>query len=575
MADAHPDYSRLAELAAGVGLHEHLCLIYDTQEEQFAAAVPYLKRGLERGEKCLIFADEKTATSFLDGLHRLGLHADQYLRNGALAITHKRETDLQQGRFDPDWWIGYVNQAVVEAGTAKFSGLRILADMNWALRASNSTYKFNEYESTLNYFVAEHDARIICQYNRNCNSPELILGIIRTHPVVIIGGLVCKNPYYVPPEEFLKPNQAALEVVRLLGNIVTWDRAQDDLRRQKEILQKIFDNVPSMIRFVGPDGKTKLVNRAWERMMGWNLEEILAQDLDMFAELYPDPNYRQEVMKFVFRSSPEFAEFRTRVRDGRVIDTSWGSVRLSDGTSIGIGRDITARKRAEEELQRSRDQLRALAARLQKIREEERTRVAREIHDELGQALTAIKIDMSSLIHGLSPEKAKRAGPILKEVDEAIHSVRRISTELRPAVLDAAGFVAAVEWAAEEFEARTGTKCRLDSPPACIAIDPERATALFRIFQETLTNVARHANATEVRVQLARDDGNLTLEVHDNGRGLGEEELSAGGSLGILGMRERALLLGGEFNITGAPGKGTTVRVRVPVTHSTSPREGH
>jgi len=143
------------------------------------------------------------------------------------------------------------------------------------------------------------------------------------------------------------------------GNLVKWyglsidiedrRRAEDDLRRQKEILQRIFDNVPVMVGFVSPDGKIKLANQEWERTLGWPLEEVLGQDLDVFAELYPDPKYRQEVLKFVFESNAEWADFRTRVRDGRVIDTSWANVHLADGTTIGIGRDITERKRAETE----------------------------------------------------------------------------------------------------------------------------------------------------------------------------------------------------------------------------------
>jgi signal transduction histidine kinase len=132
------------------------------------------------------------------------------------------------------------------------------------------------------------------------------------------------------------------------------------------------------------------------------------------------------------------------------------------------------------------------------------------------------------------------------------------------------GLVAAVEWAAGEFAARTGTKCQLDLPQNDVVTDEERATALFRIFQETLTNVARHANATEVKVRLDQEDGHLSLEVQDNGRGVSEEQLSGGGSLGILGMRERARLLGGDLAIAGALGAGTIVRVRIP--HSTPPK---
>ena len=187
--------------------------------------------------------------------------------------------------------------------------------------------------------------------------------------------------------------------------------------------------------------------------------------------------------------------------------------------------------------------------------------------------MTAIKIDLSSLSNDMPAEKKQQCESIMKLADETIQSVRRISTELRPAVLDTLGLVAAVEWAAEEFGARTGTQCRLELPHDDVIIEQDGATALFRIFQETLTNVARHAGATGVDVRLAKEDGSLMLEVHDNGKGVNEEQLSAGSSLGILGMRERAVLLRGELTITGAPGKGTTVRVRIPETHLTPPKD--
>src|SRR5260370_25199503 len=152
---------------------------------------------------------------------------------------------------------------------------------------------------------------------------------------------------------------------------------------------------------------------------------------------------------------------------------------------------------------------------------------------------------------------------VLRLVDHTIQSVRRIATELRPRILDDLGLVAAIEWAAEDFQTRTGTICKMDLPEDQIAIDPERATAIFRIFQETLTNVARHANATEVDIRLSQDGGDIVLEVRDNGRGIGEELLSARGSFGILGMPERALLAGGDLTIRGEAGKRAQLRVRV------------
>jgi signal transduction histidine kinase len=219
------------------------------------------------------------------------------------------------------------------------------------------------------------------------------------------------------------------------------------------------------------------------------------------------------------------------------------------------------------------NELRALAARLQSVREDERTRVARELHDVLGQALTGIKMDVAALIRDLPPNEphvTKRADSILKLADETIHSVRRLANELRPGILDDLGLVAAVEWATEGFQARTGITCRVSLPDADVEIDAERSTALFRILQEALTNIARHANATDAEVRLTRETSGLSLEIRDNGVGLEEAELRSANSLGLLGMRERALLLGGQLTIQSASGRGTTVSVRIPQPLATS-----
>jgi signal transduction histidine kinase len=220
--------------------------------------------------------------------------------------------------------------------------------------------------------------------------------------------------------------------------------------------------------------------------------------------------------------------------------------------------------------QGSFEQLRALADRLQTVREEERTRVAREIHDELGQALTCIKLDVASLIHELAPDRESppaKARSVLSRVDETIHAVRRLATELRPAILDAAGLVAAVEWAAGDFRARSDIPCRVHVADPHLSVDPATATALFRILQETLTNVTRHAHATEVLVHLATDAQHVTLEVRDNGQGFEfpDSQTAPQRSLGIVGMRERAVLLGGELTIRTAAGRGTIVVVRLPM----------
>ena len=600
-------------------------------------------------------------------------------------------------------------------------------------------------------------------------------------------------------------------------------RATDALRQQNEILQKVFDHVPLLISLFGSDGQIKLVNRQWEHTLGWTLEEIRDRGIDIFVECYPDPRQRQEVVDFIVAATGEWRDFKPRARDGRTLDTMWTNVRLSDGTAIGIGAEITERKRAEEALRESERRLRRLAenirevlwmvdpnagrvlyvnpayeqvwgrtceslyrdwrssveaihpedrprllaaiyaqgrdampiettyrvirpdgsvrwvwdrsfpvrdaageiyrfvgiaedvtesrqvaeqlrrsefylaqserlshigtwavripsreinfwsqehyrifgfdpekglptleealarlhaddqaarklinqmlaepkdfeadyrivlpgghirhlhsvghpvlndagelvefigivqdvterkrvegalrrslkrlhavgARMERVREEERTRLAREIHDELGQALTGIKMDLRSMFDRppAGKERRRRSQVILQGVDDAIQSVRRIATELRPGILDDLGLVAAVDWAAQEFAKRTGTKCTLSLPRKDLAIEPEVATALFRILQETLTNIARHSGATEFSVRLAEEDSHLSLEIHDNGRGFEEPLMGSGRSLGILGMQERAFLLGGSLTISTLPEEGVTVTARIP-----------
>jgi signal transduction histidine kinase len=240
----------------------------------------------------------------------------------------------------------------------------------------------------------------------------------------------------------------------------------------------------------------------------------------------------------------------------------------------------TERRRAEERLRDSHEQLRALSVYLQYVREEERTRIAREVHDELGQALTALKLDLAHV----SSRLPRSQRPLLDKlqtmsdhVDETIQSVRRIATELRPGILDDLGLVAALEWQANEFQNRTGIECHVSSTLQDTQLDADLNTAFFRIFQETLTNIMRHANATRVDVNSTREDGRLVLTVRDNGRGILPGEIKDRRSIGLLGMEERAALLGGEFEITGEPGRGTTVTVKIPLLRrragSASPHE--
>jgi signal transduction histidine kinase len=229
---------------------------------------------------------------------------------------------------------------------------------------------------------------------------------------------------------------------------------------------------------------------------------------------------------------------------------------------------VPERRRAEDQLRDALSVLHQLTARLMSAREDERARVARAMHDELGQAYTALKMDLSWIDQRL-PRSAtvlhERTAIMRRLIEDTIVRMRRIATELRPSTLDELGLADAIEWQAQEFEAHTGIHCQVRVPRQELLLDEQQATALFRIFQEALTNVARHAGATEVHARLGKYSNRLTLIVRDNGKGFEEPKGNGEKSLGLLGMRERTLLVSGKFSIRGVPGKGTVVRVSVPL----------
>jgi two-component system, NarL family, sensor histidine kinase UhpB len=232
--------------------------------------------------------------------------------------------------------------------------------------------------------------------------------------------------------------------------------------------------------------------------------------------------------------------------------------------------ELAERTLTEQRLRASEENLRALAKHLQSVREEERIHIAREIHDELGQALTGLKFELNSFAKQYESDDAEarneKQQALNVAIDRIINSVRRIASGLRPEVLDEIGLAAAFDWQAREFQRRTGIRCHVNIPAQFTDPDKDRSTALFRIFQELLTNVARHANATRVNVALSEDEAALALCVEDNGRGIKETEVQSPRSLGFLGLRERVLAFGGAIDVKGDEGKGTRVCVSIPVT---------
>lgn len=319
-------------------------------------------------------------------------------------------------------------------------------------------------------------------------------------------------------------------------------------------------------------GRVQFWSRGAEAMLGYTKAEVAGKIAhEMLCTKFPEPF--EEITAQLMRIGHWEGDLIKTAKNGSlfVVAGRWALQRGKRGQPprvLVVNSDITERKRGEELLVLQREQLRALADRLQWIREEDRKMVARDLHDQIGQILTAIKMDLSWMSRRL-PKSESEVLARLKEstesIDNGVTAVRSICSGLRPGVLDDLGLAAAIEWQANEFTARNNVLCLVSVPPVDLHLDGARATAAFRIFQECLTNVVRHAQAKQVRVALSQEDENIVLVVQDDGVGFLESGLSNTlGSLGILGMKERAQSCGGQVQISSSPGTGTTVTVRVP-----------
>jgi len=326
-------------------------------------------------------------------------------------------------------------------------------------------------------------------------------------------------------------------------------------------------------------GQYEYISPSVRAVLGFSPEELSTLSYEKaLAMIHPEDRAgAQAAFAQLEKSGKEELEYRMRTKSGeyRIFSSHVSFIRDQEERPLyrdGSIRDITVRKQAEAALLRSqkealqKEQLRALAARIQQAREKERTMVARDLHDQIGQILTAIKMDMTWMARKMPrahEEIHERLARTIELTSDGMRSVRRICSGLRPGVLDDLGLAAAIEWQAKEFTSRTGIPCEVSIPSAELRLNSECSSAIFRIFQESLTNVARHAEAKSVRASLIEEDETVVLIVQDDGRGFKESE--GAGSLGILGMKERAQGCGGELKITSSPGNGTTVTIRIPV----------
>jgi len=364
-------------------------------------------------------------------------------------------------------------------------------------------------------------------------------------------------------------------------------QTQQALQEKEKMLNGITASIGEGILVLNDGGRLLFMNPAAERLLGWTESELF------YREVYPIIHTQQPdgarlpepgLMALGVLREGEVHRAEDDIfwsKDGTPIPVSIvASAIMENGKAIAsviAFQDISRRKQTEWNLLESRKQLRELSSHLQTVREEERTRIARELHDELGQMLMGVKLDakwLANRLSGAQPEVTGKVDAMSRLIDETLDAMRRVAADLRPTMLDDLGLAAAVEWLTEDFAERTGIHIQLDMdmeegqcdcPQAECGLDAKVATAAFRIVQECLTNVARHAQAGHVLVSLDCYKGKLMLLLSDNGKGIPADHKNKRNSYGMIGMRERAHDLGGTFDVFSIPGDGVAVVAVLPV----------
>ena len=437
-----------------IGPHDHHALIYENPEDHFAVAIPFIRIGLERGEKCIYIADDGKERAVRHAMQAQGIDVERAIATDSLVLETKDGAFLKHGSFDPERMPTFWKHVAAEAMQQGFSALRATGETEWLVGGASGVDRWTEYESRLTQVLAGLDCFALCQYNLHLLPPELVLDVIRTHPRVIYRGVVCPNMYYVPPDEFLATNQTAHEVERLLAT-------------------------------------------------------------------------------------------------------------------------IRARAEIEQTLRQQRNELRTLANRLMHAQDDERRRIATMLHETTAQDLAALKMHLARLdrtVDRLADGERNALTESISLAEQSMNDVRTVSYLLHPPFLDEAGLLSALRWYAGGFAERSGIEVDLDLPESLERLPLDTETVLFRIVQESLTNIHRHAESETARIRLRRDAGMLVLEIEDRGRGIPNallKHITSGGrgGVGIASMSERIEPLGGRLEVLPSDHgtTGTTVRVWLPL----------
>jgi PAS domain S-box-containing protein len=589
-----------------LGPHDHFCSIYESPEEHYAVAIPFMQIGLDRGEKCIYIADDGTVGDVREAMHAEGIDVDRAIASNALVLSTKEQAYLEHGSFHPDWMFSFWKEATELAMSEGFSALRATGETEWVLRGGRGLERWMEYESRLTHTLSENNCSALCQYNRHLFPPELILDVIRTHPTVVYGGTVCRNLYYVPPDEFLGTNQTAREVERLLTNIRERERIEDALREQLTERKRAEEELRRSEAYLA-EGQKISHTGSW----GWNVatgevfwsEEhfrIFGFDPETYKPSYPrfletvhhrDRTFVEQTVDRAVRERSDLEmHYRIALTDGStkyihglghpVFDESGG---LSG--FIGTDMDVTERKHAEDALREAQAEL-AHVTRVMTMGE-----LVASIAHEVNQPLGAIVTNGNACVHLLSrkvPDLDKSrevVGRMIRDGMRASEVIKRIRNLLQktPSVKERVNINDTIQ----EVIALVGSDVVRNKIELQVELQEDLPAVLGeRIqLQQVILNLILNAkdamsgaqtNPRELQIRSGKDSGGaVAVAVRDTGHGLDPDHVERmfepffttkpeGMGLGLSISRTIVEAHGGTLWAMPNEDKGATIQFIVP-----------
>ena len=566
---------------------DHICLIYDNDAEQMAVVIRFITDGLKRGERCVYIADESTFEQVIQALEAAGVNAAQEHQRGALQLLTTQQTYLRGGQFSPQAMIDLIREWEAQTLADGFSGLRLTAEPNWFFGPEPGCDRLIEYEALLNRLPTNTKSVILCQYHQSRFGVPCIHDVLRTHPLAILGNQVCPNPYCESPEMVLRRDRLGISPEFMAKRVDWWIAQLARASTAEQERQKAQEKLTLSERRLAEAQQVAHIG-SWERDLRtnevtwsdelYNLFGLQMAAIDLSYEQFLKLVVPQDVERIrmlaelAIRERGRFnCDYRITRPDGsvRVLHDRGGVIMNEEGQPIrlvGTAQDVTELRGAEQALPAYAARLQTLSRRLLEVQEEERRHLARELHDEIGQMLTALQLILKPRSNLTAPTAKTGFEKARALVDELLDRVRQLSFDLRPAALDHLGLLPGLLALFERYTKQTGVLVDFKHQGVDGRFDPEIETTAYRIVQEALTNVARHADVRRVSVRLWAAADTLSIHIEDHGRGFDQEAvLATPQSGGIPGMQERVTLLGGRLTIESHPGAGTQITAELPL----------